>query len=260
MSNNKLPISIGFLFDIDGVLTFPVNPSFPKSHIDHETVSSIALLLEHKFNVAFATGRSWCWIKSNLVDLFPVGFFDRIPIFLEYGLVYWWHKEFTFTPEGTYFRKNFVPSIFAMIAHIYCSIGILFNPNKVWCDYPDHGSLWIEDKVAMLSIAANKNISAEEVHTIVKELPSYVKDSVRIIYHHLGVDILPSGWSKSKAAYKCKELLTDDSNNNFWYVFGDNVSDKEMCLPFENTEFIDTTMYASETTKNWIKKILSKNI
>lgn len=259
MSSYKPVTSLGFLFDVDGVLTLPIDPSFPRSFVDKEVLCAISNLLELGYRVAFATGRSWCWIKDNLVNPFPLNFFDQIPIFLEYGLVYWWCKDLNFVSEGIYFRKNLIPAIIANIATIVNAKDILFYPDKVWCDYPDHGSLWIEDKDAMLSIAANKNISTEEVHTIVRELSSAIKADVRIIYHHLGVDILPIGWSKSKAAYKCKELLDYENKVDLWYVFGDNTSDKEMCIPFDKVLFIDTKVGASKTTIKWIQKILNKN-
>ena len=247
---------IGFLFDVDGVLTLPVDNKNPRSIIDPSIIEYLNKLLSLKFPMAFVTGRGQCWIDSNFLNKISPLIKENSLIFMEYGLVFLQNNPEKLVIQEKNFRNQYYSKILGQIDEICKKLSILFEKEKVYCDYPSHGSLWVEDKKVMLSIASNTKISTKLVHKIITKLDEHLKTHVRIIYHHLGVDILPIGWSKAKAAVHVNNLIKNKETINKWYVFGDNVSDKEMCQPFDQVKFINTKTGASKKTIKELKNIV----
>ncbi|OLS21538.1 MAG: hypothetical protein HeimC3_35220 [Candidatus Heimdallarchaeota archaeon LC_3] len=254
-NNSKL----GFLFDVDGVLTLPVNNNNPRSIIDPSVIEYLNRLLSLKFPLAFVTGRGQCWVNDNFLNKLSPIIKKKSFIFMEYGLVFLQNEPEKLIIQENDFRTEYYPEFLNQIEEICRNQDILFEKEKVHCDYPSHGSLWIEDKNVMMSIASNTKISTFKVHEIINKIDKQLKEHVRIIFHHLGADILPVGWSKAKAAEYFNNQVKNKENINKWYVFGDNISDKEMCKPFDDVSFINTKIGASKKTIEELEKILKFN-
>ncbi|MHA2362798.1 MAG: HAD-IIB family hydrolase [Candidatus Hodarchaeales archaeon] len=249
MKINSIHQKIGLIFDVDGVLTKPILKPPVRSVIDPEIISLIDNLIQRNFFIAFVTGRALAWVKAHVFPHLSIIGKEKIPIFMEYGLTYWYENTLHFHDVGKQFRQNTYPKLISFIDIRAKESKIFFEPNKVYWDYPKHGSIWIEDKHAMLSIASNTIVNTKQVHLLVENIPEDLK--VRLIKHHLGFDLLPNGWSKAKAIEKVKEFSTEVKQ---WYVFGDNPSDREMTKPLENAIFIDTKKGASKTTTKYLEE------
>jgi hydroxymethylpyrimidine pyrophosphatase-like HAD family hydrolase len=174
---------------------------------------------------------------------------------MEYGLLLYENGSKYTIENNKDFTETFYPKIVNEIDLICSKTNILFEKDKYYCDYPSHGGLWIEEKKIMLSLAANLRISPKRAHIVVKSVNSDLREHLRIIYHHLGVDILPLGWSKEKASDHFNKKVNTNGGITKWYVFGDNISDEEMCKPLRHFEYINTRTGASETTKKMLKLI-----
>ena len=245
---------ISFLFDIDGVLTQPITESRKISVIDPNLINYLNEIHQKGFKFSFITGRAYPWINKFLLFDFS-SFLKEIPIYMEYGLTSYFNDKLTISSEAVIFRNAFSTKIISAIQK-KCQQDNVFFDSLPYIDYPDHGSLWLEEKNGMISIVSNRKISAEEVQNIVVDSTKGFTNNFRIVKHHLGCDILPKGWSKEIAAEKSYNLLDPDKNIQKWFVFGDNESDREMCNPLPNVEFIDTKDGASETTLRNLKDIL----
>lgn len=245
-----MSISYGLIFDVDGVLTKPIKPNnMPQSIIDIDLIHMVSKL-SHKMPVAFITGRSKHWLDIHLLEHLD-SFSNDTAIFMEYGLVYLHDNKLKITTAGQKFRSEIYLNIINHVTRQAKEFGIFFEPEIVYTDYPDHGSMWVENKYSMLSLASNFNINPIEVQKTVEGLPKTILNKVRIINHHLGVDILPAGASKANAVKKFQTFeITKEVNR--WYVFGDNPSDREMIIPLRNAAFIDTKLEASEKTKRFL--------
>ncbi len=247
--------SSGFLFDIDGVLTKPISNKPAESVIDPEILIIINdLIIKHP--LAFITGRSKCWLDEQFIQHINQENQLIAPIFMEYGLVYLYQNKLTITDKGLVFREKIYPHLLSYIEEESKKLGYYFE-QKTYCNFPAHGSLWIEKKYTMLSIASNRDIEPMQVHLMIEKLPLALKNQVRIVKHHLGIDILPKGTSKSDAVQTFLKFNLSQ-NIDTWYVFGDNPSDKEMTNPLSKWRYFDTKENASEDTKKFLTSILSK--
>lgn len=232
-------MTFAFLFDIDGCLTLP---DHDRSILDTDLIDQI---LELPYPTAFVTGRSDGWIKRHYQLQNRLNYL-QIPTYIEFGLALLHHDNLIFQQTATEFlsvRDRFIN----LLAHETNHCGIYFEPDRWYDDYPDHGSLWVEDKHIQLSIAANSNITPNKVHDLVQSAWED-EDKGRILYHHLGVDVLPHNWSKSKATTHFINNLEEDEYE--WYVFGDNASDREMQHGLSSSTFISTAEHASTTVRS----------
>ncbi|MHA2250943.1 MAG: HAD-IIB family hydrolase [Candidatus Kariarchaeaceae archaeon] len=225
---------VGLLFDIDGCLTLP---DFSTSILDIELIDKIYELFQLGIPTAFVTGRSVGWIEEQYKYQNRMKYFE-IPTYIEHGLAYLNNQNPVIHDEGKTFlsvRERLV----ALLAQITEEEGILFESDTMYDDYPSHGSLWFENKFVQLSIAGNENVSPELVHQLTDKAWDDYKNKVRILQHHLGVDVIPLNWSKSKAVEHFIENFSEDSYH--WIVFGDNISDKEMGNVLTFWEFVSTS-------------------
>ncbi len=249
--------SLGILFDIDGVLTLPITEKRKISVIDPELIEYLSNIHQQGIKFSLITGRAYPWVNTFLLSKFE-SFLEDIPIYMEYGLTSLKNGAFKVSKKAKSFRDEFFSPILSSIKQNCQEKNIIFEL-KPYIDYPEHGSLWLEDKKVMISIASNASISTETVQDmVIKSCQDYL-DNIRIVKHHLGCDILPKGWSKEQAAIEAYQLLDPEKKIDQWYVFGDNESDKEMCRPFRKATFIDAKIGASETTKDSLKKIVANN-
>ena len=245
--------SFACLFDIDGVLTLPITDQRKISIIDPHIIEILHNFHQQDIKFSLITGRAFGWVEKFLLHDYR-SFLHDIPIFTEYGLASFISNKLKVSKKAKEFRDEFFFPIMSSIKQI-CQEKNLFFEMKAFVDYPDHGSLWLEEKKGMISIASNTLISPEQVHDIIGKAVTEYSNEIRIINHHLGCDILPKGWSKEQAAIKSYKLLDSEKKVDKWYVFGDNESDKEMCKPFPNVTFIDTKLGASEVTIKYLKNL-----
>ena len=239
---------ISILFDVDGVLTLPITSERQISIPDVELFLLLEKLYLNGIKFSLITGRAFPWVKKFILPVLKC----EIPIYLEYGLVSYHNNNITILNDGEDFKNKYHASILNNIRNHSNKKQLIFDLTK-YIDYPDHGSLWIEDKISMISIAANKNISVSQCHSIVEKAIEPLKSEINFFKHHLGCDILPLGWTKEMAAKHAQEIIDPKNNTDLWLVFGDNESDREMCKPLANVIFIDTKNGASEKTKQELK-------
>jgi hydroxymethylpyrimidine pyrophosphatase-like HAD family hydrolase len=249
-------VNFGFLFDVDGVLTLPVNEKNPKSIIDIEIIPYLEKLIKYSYPFAFVTGRGMCWLAENLLNILPSTIKDFSCFYMEYGLLLRQKGLESITITQNDFRNIYYPKIINEIEKICLDQEIYFERDHNYCDNPAHGGLWIEEKKIMLSLGANTHISPDQVHNLIMQISFNLRNKVRIINHHLGGDILPLGWSKANATENFIEQVKLFGEIKKWYVFGDNKSDEEMCKPLKNFEFINTKFGASEVTKQKLNDII----
>jgi HAD superfamily hydrolase (TIGR01484 family) len=246
----------GFLFDVDGVLTLPVNEKNPKSIIDIEIIPYLEKIIKYSSPIAFVTGRGMCWLADNLLKVLPSTIKDFSSFYMEYGLLLHYRGTESITLTQNDFRNIYYPKLIDEIEKICLDREIYFERDTNYCDNPAHGGLWIEEKKVMLSLGANIRISPKKIHNLIMDISRELKDKVRIINHHLGVDILPLGWSKANAAENFIEQIKFFGEIKKWFIFGDNTSDEEMCKPLENFDFINTKFGASVKTKEKLDDII----
>lgn len=237
--------SFGIIFDIDGVVTLPITEERKISLPDPELFSLIKKLSESNVFISFITGRAFLWFKDFILPQIEKNNF-KYSCFLEYGLVSYNNNELIVSSSGKAFRRKFFDMFLNKIESKAKELKIYFEKSKFYVDYPKHGSIWVEKKNCMISIIANEKISTAKVHELVEGAIKSDLNEIRFIKHHLGCDILPKGWSKEQGAINVRDLTKDRIDK--WYVFGDNESDKEMCKPFSNVEYIDTKFGASKKT------------
>jgi HAD superfamily hydrolase (TIGR01484 family) len=247
--------SVACLFDVDGVLTLPITEHRKISIVDPKIVEMLLSLNQNNIKFSLITGRAYPWVNKFLLLEYKERL-KNIPIFLEYGLVSSINNNLIISEKGRKFREDLFEPIIGSINDQANQLDIYFESTS-FVDYPNHGSLWLEEKNCMISIASNKFITAEEVQNLVENAIHNYKNSVRFVKHHLGCDILPKGWSKEQAAIESYNLLDPEKKIENWFVFGDNESDREMCQPFSNSTFIDTKIGASNTTTRSLKNIFS---
>ena len=243
--------SIGIIFDIDGVVTLPITEERKISIPDPDLFELIKILALQGVKINFITGRAFPWFEKFVLPIL-----QKINIeyncFLEYGLVSYNNKELHLSNEGKSFRSQYYDTFKQNILSEATKKDVFFEKDMVYVDYPNHGSLWIEEKLAMISVLTNKNISLPVVQDIVGNAVKEYLNEVRFLNHHLGCDILPHGWSKEQGALQVKNMT--DEKVTEWYVFGDNEPDKEMCKPFSNVQYVDCKIGASDTTKQFLRK------
>lgn len=243
--------SFACLFDIDGVLTLPITEQRTISVIDPQIIEILTTLQLSNIKLALISGRAYPWVEMFLLRQFKTAL-ENIPIFMEYGLTSYVQGKLQVSKKAKEFRDEFFFAIMSSIKQT-CQEHEIFFELKPSVDYPSHGSLFLEQKNGMISILSNTNISTETVHNLVELSVQDFKDDIRILKHHLGIDILPKGWGKEQAAIQAYFLLDPKKEIHDWFVFGDNESDREMCKPLSIATFVDTKIGASEKTISYIK-------
>jgi len=234
-----------FLFDIDGCLTLPQQPI---SILDQDLLDEIRDL---PVPVAMVTGRSDGWLRKQYHQLQRLDYLS-IPTYIEFGLAWIDNGEIRFQEQGTAFQQ--VRQQFIDLLEDYTSRqDIYFEPQTWYHDFPDHGSLWVEEKHIQLSIAANRQVPTSQVHQIARQAWQGFEQDARILYHHLGVDVIPANWSKAEATRHFTRQLAEADYH--WYVFGDNTSDQEMLQGLTHAEFISTTKQASTTVWEFLNQL-----
>lgn len=235
---------IGLLFDIDGCLTLP---NQIKSVLDTDLIDH---LLQLDNPIALVTGRSDGWLRKQYDEENRNSYLE-IPTYIEFGLAMINGPDVKLQQQGSDFLPQRLQLI-QLLAETCEKEDIYFEQEKWYNDYPDHGSLWVEQKHIQLSIAENVNLSAKRLHELCDK--AWVdQNQVRILHHHLGIDVIPYGWSKARATSHFTQDLDESAYS--WYVFGDNESDREMIEGLTNASFISTTETASHQVRKTLEKL-----
>lgn len=235
----------GFLFDIDGCLTLA---NLDYSELDTDLLKKIGELA-NDYPVAFVTGRSEGWLKKQYRKI-GVDYWN-IPTYMEFGLVCRTGDKLVFNNDGESFLA-IRTQIIQDLAKVCNDEDVYLEPQIMYDDYPDHGSLWVENKFVMLSIAANSQVTVPQVHQLTGRAVNGRND-IRLLNHHLGVDILPAGWSKMEATRDFIQGLNEEEYQ--WHVFGDNVSDQEMTHGLSRHSFVNTKEGASTDVTAYLESM-----
>lgn len=221
---NEVDIPV-YVFDLDGVIT---NPS--DSQVDEVTVHHIYDLLQSKTFIAVNTGRSYQWVKHNLLQVLEkMGarqHFDHLFIACEKGgeAVHWVSNAFL--PQ---------PSQFALPTEAYTESRRIFDENKnelttMFWDATKHTMATIE-KTPSADFEAFKN----EQHQLVERLHYRLKAwGVKIDPTTIATDIESPQAGKHAGAELIYEWIaehTDVSKVRFISI-GDSRSDYEMARHF----------------------------
>ena len=123
--------------------------------------------------------------------------------------------------------------------------------------YPDHGGIWFEKKVIMSSVIRGLHDGPDIAQDIASHLMEKKGYDFRLLNHPIGIDVVPPDWSKRKAA---EDFSQDVSSDIFWFVYGDNESDKEMLDGVGQGEYVDARKGASEKVKEHLLSLELKKI
>lgn len=237
-------MTYAFLFDIDGCLTLP---DHYQSILDVELIDRI---IDLSSPIAFVTGRSDGWLKQHYKTQNRLNYL-KIPTYIEFGLVLLHRCTLEFQQSGTDFlpiRDRYID----LLKQEAEDENIYFETDRWYDDYPSHGSIWVEQKHIQLSIAANSDVSTEQLHDLVRSAWKE-KNSARVLFHHLGVDVIPKQWSKARATEHFIRDLEEEQYD--WYVFGDNESDREMVKGLSSVTFVSTTKTASTQVRSTLQEL-----
>ncbi|MFX0206638.1 MAG: HAD hydrolase family protein [Candidatus Hodarchaeota archaeon] len=234
----------GFLFDVDGCIT-PKNTQELHARADKQLFPWFKHIKKLNHPIAFITGRSYPFMKKTAPELFQEGYL----CFFEYGWCNNYNGKHNIDSEVQHWRNHFISRLIPVLEKACKTAKIPFYQKETVLA-PTDGSMWIEKKYTMISVATNTKISPHEVHSIIEKVISelfYEKPSLIINKHHLGIDLLPPKSSKRIGALKAKQILDPNDSVEKWFIFGDSEYDKEMCQAFSegNTEFIFTRENAS---------------
>jgi HAD superfamily hydrolase (TIGR01484 family) len=236
-------VDIGLLFDIDGCLTLP---DFSRSVLDVSLLDQIFQLYTNGIPVGYITGRSDGWLKEQYTQVERQHFL-QIPTYIETGLAFVNPATVTIHPQSTPFLQIRDELIRALDTYIQ-EQDIYFEADVVYNDYPPHGSLWIENKHVQISLASNTKVTPSEVQELTANALAEYQEQIRILNHHLGVDVIPQDWSKAMATHQFIERI--DQSQFEWWVFGDNESDREMMIGLDHTQFFSTQNHASDDVRS----------
>ncbi len=235
---------IGFIFDVDGCLTLPVEDVFPRSILDIKLMDKIHELNFQQIPITFVTGRSIGYLKQKY-ELNERLKYQDIPTYLEFGLVKWENGEIEVLESAKPFL-GVKKKLIEVLARYCIEHNIYFEAEISYDDHPEHGWMWLENKIIQLSIAAGRKVNASKVHEITLSAWKDFSALARFLPHHLGIDVIPVGWSKSKATENFISTLDRAESSYQWFVLGDNESDREMTAGLSQVTFIDTKKRASK--------------
>lgn len=237
----------GFLFDVDGCIT-PKNSKEIHARVDPVLLPWFEKIRNEKHAIAFITGRSYAFMLETV----PIIIDNDYLCFFEYGwCVRYTNKTYGVNMKAKSWRETILKDLFNVITEVSNSLGFPFS-DKEHILAPENGSMWIESKETMVSIASNTLVSNLDVHKIMElVIPKIFTDKEnipKINYHHLGLDIMMPDTSKKFGAIKARDILDPNDEVSRWFVFGDSYYDEEMCLAFEKDKsyFVNTKKNASE--------------
>jgi HAD superfamily hydrolase (TIGR01484 family) len=250
--NRNAPL-LGFLFDVDGCLTLPLADDVPRLLLDIPLLDQIYALHQRQIPRAFVTGRSASYLKRQYAQYDRV-IYQNIPAYVESGLVKWINGEIQILESARYFsdlRKTLIETLdlYCVKNHYY------FEPNVTYDHYPEHGEMWLENKLIQLSVTAGKNVPPSKLHEITFAAWKDFLGRARFLPHRFGIDVIPLGWSKAKATAHFISTLEPGESTYQWFVLGDSESDREMTKGLSCVHFVSTQQSASEDVWRLLKRL-----
>ncbi len=241
-----------FLFDIDGCLTLPFDPTHPVSVLDQNLIQLIYDWSKEGIDLALVTGRSSFYLEDEFRKIgFSHGF--DLPIYIEFGLLRF-HQEKLVRVD---YPKNFDNEREGFLRAFRDLAEENGYPMEdgAHVDYPVSGAMWREKKHVMSSVISNTKVTPKIIHDLSRMVFESSEYNIRLLNHPLGIDILPEGWSKREAAYHFKSIVGEE---RMWFVFGDNRSDEEMTEALENSEFTSTRDSGSPAVWRKLRELAPK--
>ncbi len=228
-----------FVFDLDGVITDPENSS-----VDMVTVKRIHTLLEENSYVAVNTGRSYEWVKDNLLDALRdlgVGdLFEHLYIVCEKGgesLL--WNGD-DFYPQ---------PSRFALPEDAMKICKNLFDENKTALNT----MFWDATKRTMATVEKYPEVSLAEFHeqqaVFSKKLAdAFAGHDVRIDNTTIAIDVEQPSAGKHAGAELIYEWVArhPETEGAAYICFGDSKSDYEMARYFAQQSVPTTFVFVGK--------------
>jgi HAD superfamily hydrolase (TIGR01484 family) len=244
---------LGFLFDVDGCLTLPIEDDLTRLILDVPLIDQIYELHQQQLPVAFVTGRSASYLKRQYAQHDRV-LYQKIPAYVEFGLVKWVNGEVQILESARYFselRKTLIETLdqYCATNHYY------FEPDVMYDHYPEHGEMWLENKLIQLSVTAGKNTTPSKLHEITLAAWKDFLGCARFLPHRFGIDVIPLGWSKAKATEHFVTTLEPGESTYQWFILGDNESDREMTKGLTHVDFVNTQQNASEDVWDLLKSL-----
>ena len=131
---------IGFLFDVDGTLTYYRGND---SSVDILIINDLETIRKRKHPIALVTGRSVDWVRNVFFEYINDTLKEYIPIFGEFGLVRWFNGKKTKSRINKETKEALV-DVKGRIIDKICEDRDL-ETIESYCE-PDQRSLWIEPK------------------------------------------------------------------------------------------------------------------
>lgn len=216
-----------FIFDIDGVLTND------QLEVNERLLKCVAELAEMGAKIAFLTGRSSPWLKSNILEplssLLTKDEFERnIYAAFEFG-------------AGTFENEN--GQLKAVLdENVNVPQNLKDEARKIFEEFKS--AMWIEEKEAMFTIVARQDIPLSEFHPKQKELEEKLNtlltqnnmhDKFEIQADLIATNIRAKVTNKRNAAKGFYEWLKkQDFEPEMTYSFGDSPDDYETSSELKN--------------------------
>ena len=228
-----------FVFDLDGVITNPENSS-----VNSEVLNKIHSLLVADIPVAINTGRSYDWVKSNLITYLErknnSELFNNLVIVCEKGgeIIQWNHNRFEISPSLNVLKKS-----------DYKIAKEIFESNK----HELNTMFWDNTKRTMASIEKSPKASLNDFHTQQKNLvrllsSSLISKDIRIDATTIATDVE----SRTAGKYAGAKHIVDWIKSNYMEMnkcvcLGDSISDYDMALCFADHGIATTYVYVGVT-------------
>ncbi|NHJ04976.1 MAG: HAD-IIB family hydrolase [Candidatus Heimdallarchaeota archaeon] len=215
---------IGFLFDVDGTLTYYRGND---SSIDLLIINDLEMIRQKGHPIGLVTGRSVDWVRNIFFNYISPTLREYIQIYGEFGLVSLIDGKKTRRRIGKETREA-LTSAKEKIIQVICEDRDL-EPITSF-SAPDRRSLWIEPKEIMLTfrtlplLGLTSDVFKKLIDPIIKEYSELLK----LELNPYAADILPIFANKKTAAEKAIQKLDPDKKIEKWFAFGDSESDKEM--------------------------------
>ena len=215
---------IGFLFDVDGTLTYYRGND---STVDLLIINDLEDIRKRKHPIGLVTGRSVSWVRQVFFEYINDSLKEYIQIFGEFGLVSW-HNGKKRKGRISADTKAALTEVKEKITEEIC-----FDRDlevEVSYQAPQSRALWIEPKEVMLTFRTMPTfgLTIEVYKNLIEPILDDYKDLLKLESNPYAADILPISADKKKAAEKAIKKLDPEKKIQRWYAFGDSESDRKM--------------------------------
>ncbi|MBD3189962.1 MAG: HAD-IIB family hydrolase [Candidatus Heimdallarchaeota archaeon] len=248
--------TIGFLFDVDGTLTYYQEND---SVIDQSLIDTLNYINRKKMPIGLVTGRSVIWVQDHLFDYLTDDLKKQIRVFGEFGLVFWNGEKIELSKISDDMKLAL-----AMVRKEVIAIFLNEKNLKAIVSYepPNQKCLWIEPKDCMVTFRTLQTFGLTIDHLLEIVKPIFEKYSAQLKMHYnpLAIDIIPNFASKQYGAEAAIKALDPNNKIEQWYAFGDSESDKGMSKA--KNGLVEFHLVPREETKKvheLLQKILAKH-